>query len=79
MAALGRNAAVTRLLLLRQKSWKRERRSKCGVCCVAVNGAVTSQTLLLPAAQRVLPEQTRERQRWRHAPRREVIGRGRER
>lgn len=30
MAALGLNAAVTCLLLLPQKSWTREWRSKCG-------------------------------------------------
>lgn len=62
MAALGLNAAVT-CLLLRQKSWKRERRSKCGLCCVAVKGAVTSQTLLLlrrSASFQSRPESTKD-------------------
>lgn len=59
MAAAGPIAAVTRLLLLPQRSWKRERRSKCGLCCVAVKGAVPSHTLPPPAAPRSASFQSR--------------------
>lgn len=41
--------------------------------------ALASQAVLLLAAQRLLPEQTRERQGRRHAPGREGVGRRRER